>query len=227
MSTILERLNADMASVAEEARRSLVQVHNGRRGAGAGTVWHSEGLIVTNAHVVSGGGPVWVTLADGRTLPARTLALDTRRDVAALAVSAAGLPAVALGDSRGLQPGQWVMAVGHPWGEKGAATAGVVVGGGVVGRRGHARVPPTEDPLDWVLVNLSLRPGNSGGPLVDAGGRMVGINTVMTSGETGMAVPVHAVKAFLTRVLAGGAPALDGDSEGAGDGGGPGGPAIV
>lgn len=206
MASLLERMNDEMASVVEGARRSLVQVHNGRRGTGAGTVWHADGLIVTNAHVVAGGRPVRVTLADGRTLPARTLASDPDRDLAALAVSASGLPTVTLGDSRALQAGQWVVAVGHPWGERGAATAGVVVGGGSERAEGPRREGPAEGRMEWVVVNLGLRPGNSGGPLVDVQGRLVGINTIMTGPDGGLAVPVHAVKAFLRGALGDGEP---------------------
>ncbi|MFQ5873215.1 MAG: S1C family serine protease, partial [Dehalococcoidia bacterium] len=150
--------------------------------------------IGTNAHVV-GRDRLRVTLSDSTTLPARLLARDTGLDLAALAVNAAGLPTVELSDSKGLRPGQWILALGHPWGVTGAATAGVVIGVGsewpqapVSGR-------------DWIAVSLPLRPGNSGGPLFDVEGRLVGINTIMTGLDVGMAVPVHVVKAFLHQAL--------------------------
>ena len=113
-----------------QTRLSLVEISNGARGIGSGTVWHSDGLILTNAHVV-GKGPVRVKFGDGTEAQARTLAKDDAMDVAALMVEAEGLIPIRLGDSRGLHPGQWVLAVGHPWGAKGAATAGVVIGSGL------------------------------------------------------------------------------------------------
>jgi len=190
MSTVLQQLNAEMASVVEDVERSLVMVRSGGGGAGAATIWHPEGLIVTNAHVVQR-GPLTVTLLDGRTLPARLLAVDSGLDLAALVVQAAGLPSIELGDSRRLKPGQWVLALGHPWGVRGAVTAGVVVGVGAewpeLPRFGR----------EWVVISLHLRPGYSGGPLLDVQGRLVGVNTLMTGPDVGMAVPVHVVKAFL------------------------------
>ena len=98
MSALLEQLNSEMGEVAENARRSLVQVQSGRQGGGAGAVWHPDGLIVTNAHVVRNRS-LQVTLPDGSNLPARILAHDPARDLAALSVDASGLPAIELGDS--------------------------------------------------------------------------------------------------------------------------------
>jgi hypothetical protein len=194
MTNILEMLDQDLGSLATEVRRSLVEVSSGRQSSGAGTIWHPEGLIITNAHVVRTPSPR-VTLPDGSTRTARVLARDSGIDAAVLLVEASRLPTVELGNSRGLRPGQWVMALGHPWGVPGAATAGVVIGTG-------QDMP--EMPLqgrEWIAVGLHLRPGHSGGPLVDAQGRLVGINTMMIGPEVGMAVPVHVVKEFLRREL--------------------------
>lgn len=195
MSALWQQLNAELAALIERAGRSLVQVRSGGRGAGAGTIWHEQGLIVTAAHVVDH-LPLWVALADGRTLPARLLARDATRDLAALAVEAAGLPTITVGDSRGLRPGQLVLALGHPWGVAGAATAGAVIGVGADWREAPASGG------EWIAVGLRLRPGSSGGPLVDDRGRLVGVNTMMAGPEVGMAVPVHLVKAFLREALA-------------------------
>lgn len=198
MANVIERLNHDLDGVIAGVWRSLVQIRNGV-GAGAGTVWHPGGLIVTNAHVLGahrlGSHRLSVVLSDGRALPARVLAADRAHDVAALAVEAAGLPTIALGDSRRLAPGQWVIAVGHPWGVTGAATAGVVTGTGVA-------LPEAPGPgRQWVATDLHLRPGHSGGPLVDAEGRLVGINTIMAGPSVGLAVPVHVIVAFLRQAL--------------------------
>jgi serine protease Do len=194
VSDLLHQLNDELSGVADKARRSLVSISNGRRGAGAGTIWHSDGLILTNAHVVQLRSPK-VTLPDGRTAPARVLAHDKVLDLAALRVDAAELPTIELGNSQGLQPGEWVLALGHPWGVAGAATAGTVIGVG----------PPPEMAMpgrELIHVGLHLRPGHSGGPLVDTGGRLVGINTMMAGPDVGLAVPVHVVKEFLRRTLA-------------------------
>jgi serine protease Do len=183
-----------MADIVSEVRRTLVQVRNGRSGAGAGTVWHPDGLILTNAHVIRMRS-IHVVLPDGQTLPARVLAHDRALDLAALGVDASGLPAIGLGGSRQLQAGDWVLALGHPWGVLGAVTAGVVAGAGA----GLPEMPRSD--REWIAVSLHLRPGYSGGPLVDAQGRLVGINTIMAGPDVGLAVPVHVVKAFLRRSL--------------------------
>lgn len=192
MTTLLQQLNSEMVAAVEQARRSLVQIQNGR-GAGAGTIWQSDGLIITNAHVVRHRN-IGVTLPDGRSLPARLLAHDVQRDLAALAVAANNLPAVTLGDAHQLQPGQWVLALGHPWGVKGAVSAGAVIDVGLPpelpGRAG-----------EFIQVGLTLRPGHSGGPLVDGQGRLVGINTMISGPEVGLAVPVYVVKKFLRETL--------------------------
>ena len=195
MTNLLEDLNRELEELVGGARRSLVQVSSGRRGSGAGTIWHPDGLIITNAHVVRDSSPR-VTLPDGTVLNARILAHNASIDVAALSVDASLLPSIELGQSRSLRPGQWVTALGHPWGVSGAATAGVVIGAG-------ADLPemPQSD-REWIAVSLHLRPGHSGGPLIDTQGRLVGINTMMVGPEVGIAVPVHVVKAFLHQELA-------------------------
>jgi serine protease Do len=187
-------LNADLSDVVARVQRSLVHVYSGKRGNGAGTIWHPHGLIVTNAHV-AGRGPLKVELPDGCTLPAQILARDADRDLAALRVDAGNLTAVQLGDSQRLRPGEWVMAVGHPWGVPGAATAGVVIGVG-------AEWPEMPyDGCNWVVVSLHMRPGHSGGPLVDVRGRLVGVNTMINGPDVGVAIPVHVVVEFLRQAL--------------------------
>jgi serine protease Do len=194
MATATDLLSDDLAEAIERAGRSLVHVRDGNRGAGAGSVWHADGLIVTNAHVVKGHS-VLVTLPDGRQVQGRVLAREPDLDLAAIGVEASSLPAAELGDSRGLRPGEMVMSMGHPWGVEGAATAGVVIGRGEATR--DAPMPGRE----WVVASLRLRPGHSGGPMVDAHGRLIGINTMITGPEVAMAVPVHVAKEFLVGAL--------------------------
>jgi serine protease Do len=191
MSTLLQQLNDALSDMVTSARRGLVQITNGARGSGAGTIWHPEGLIITNAHVIAGRHALTVTLPDGRTLPANVLAADPDRDLAALAVEASDLPTVELGNSKRLRPGDWVLAVGHPWGITGAATGGVVIGVGT----NLPEIPRAHH--EWIALDLHMRPGHSGGPLVDVNGRLVGINTMIAGPDVGFAVPVHVVKRFL------------------------------
>jgi len=194
MTDLLQQLNSQLAGVVTKTRNSLVQISNGHQGgAGAGTIWHAEGLIITNAHVVRRSS-LQVTLADGTTRPAKILARDPQRDLAALSIDAHHLPTVELGDSTTLQPGQFVLALGHPWGVAGAVCAGPVIG---VGR-------PPELPhfsMELIQAGLQLRPGHSGGPMVDVKGRLIGINTMITGPEVGLAVPLHVVKLFLRQAL--------------------------
>ncbi len=191
MSNILLQLNDEVADLVGGTQRSLVQITNGgMRGAGSGVIWRADGLILTNNHVVQRRS-LNVTLPDGRKLPARLVASDPDNDLAVLGIEANGLPVVELGDSRGLQPGELVFALGHPWGVRNVVTTGVVIG---VGSQ-WPEMPRSS--RDLVMVSLHLRPGNSGGPLVDKIGRLVGINTLMTGPDVGAAVPVHVAKEFL------------------------------
>lgn len=196
MDAFVQELNDALADVVTHVRQSLVQITNGRGGAGAGTIWHPDGLIVTNAHVIAGHGELSVTLHNGDSYRAQVLAKEESLDLAVLSILAENLPVIEPGDSQQIKAGQWVMALGHPFGVLNAATGGVVIGmgkqlGDIEFRNG----------VDWLAVNLKLRPGHSGGPLVNAQGRLIGVNTIMNGPEVGVAIPVHVVKAFLKQHL--------------------------
>jgi serine protease Do len=169
--------------VAERLRRSTVHVQTGGRqqGAGSGIIWSGDGLIITNAHVARGSGAK-VSLWDGSTYEASVLNRDARRDLASLKIAASGLPAATPGNSNALRVGELVIAVGNPLGFIGALTTGVV----------HS-LPGRQR---WVAADVRLAPGNSGGPLADAQGRVVGINTMIARGLA-LAVPSNAVRQFL------------------------------
>jgi S1-C subfamily serine protease len=128
-------------------------------------------------------------------------------DLAALKIDAGGLPTIALGESTKLRPGELVLSLGHPWGVEGAVTAGVVISIGVARQSGRLlegaewRGQRHAD-REWITASLHVRPGHSGGPMVDAGGRLVGINTIMAGPGVGVAVPVHVAKAFLKAAMA-------------------------
>lgn len=194
MSNLLQQLNLELSDIVSRAKRSLVKITNGnQRGVGAGTIWHADGLIITNAHVVQR-RPLDVVLPDETRFSATVLAHDPETDLAALSINAQNLPTVELGNSTELQPGQLVLALGHPWGVAGAVCAGPVINVG----------PPPEIPRlarDFIQAGLQLRPGHSGGPMIDVKGRLVGINTMITGPEVGLAVPLHTVKEFLKQHL--------------------------
>ncbi len=134
------------AALVEEARRSVVEVRSGGRGSGAGVIWPGEGLVLTNNHVVAWGrrGGVRVILHDGRTLEAEVVKRSRGLDLALLRLlgETGGLPVAPVGDSDALRLGELVYAIGHPWGNPGTATAGVVSGLGVPGGRSRWAAPP-------------------------------------------------------------------------------------
>jgi serine protease Do len=180
----------DFGEIAEKLRRSTVLVLPGARGNGSGVIWSPEGVIITNAHVARG-SHLRVHLWDGRELEAVVASRDTRRDLAELRVNAANLPAATAADSSQVRPGELAIAIGNPLGFVGALTTGLIhaVGplGGPLRRLGSER---------WVQADVRLAPGNSGGPLADARGRVIGINT-MVAGSLALAVPSNDVTNFL------------------------------
>jgi len=176
-----------LSNVGEILRRITVAVRNGARSHGSGVIWSHHGLIVTNAHVVSGGEPV-VELWDGRALPARILQHDPARDLAALEISAPGLPAAIPADPGDVKPGALVLAIGHPFGVRSALSLGVLHSAALKGRGPRAR---------WLRADLRLAPGNSGGPLADVAGRVLGLNTMIVDGLA-YAISSNAVSRFLT-----------------------------
>jgi serine protease Do len=179
--------------IAERLRRSTVEVRmRGANAGGSGVIATPDGKIVTNAHVARGADAT-ICLWDGRELPATLIERDARRDLATLKVEAGGLPAATFGDSNALRVGELVMAIGNPMGFIGALTTGVVHALGSLAGFGRQ---------SWVLADVRLAPGNSGGPLADAHGRVIGINTMIVNG-LGAAVPGNAVTAFLRRGASG------------------------
>lgn len=187
-------MRGTFGEVVEKLRRSTVQVKTvqvkaQQNGSGSGVIWSQDGQIITNAHVVEGAGSsieagrIEIELWDGRLVPGRIVKRDRRRDVAVVQVEASGLPAATPGDSTALRVGELVVAVGNPFGFTGAASTGVV----------H-RSPWGES--GWVVSQLRLAPGNSGGPLANARGEVVGINT-MIAGGLAFAIPSNSVADFL------------------------------
>lgn len=177
---------AGLGEVAEQLRRSTVLIHAGGRGSGSGVIWSSDGMIVTNAHVVRGSN-ARVQLWDGREFDATVAARDPRRDLATLRIGANALPAASSADSSQLRPGELAIAIGNPMGFVGALTTGVIQAIGPLRGLGSQT---------WVQASVRLAPGNSGGPLADVRGRVIGMNT-MVAGRLALAIPSNAVLDFL------------------------------
>ena len=183
----------ELHGVADRLRAVTVAVEDHGRGGGSGIVWpaprHAPApLVVTNAHVV-GGKRQRVHLPDGRTVEARLVRRDARRDLALLELrdTTPTTATVALpGDARALRPGDLVLAFGHPLGVRDALSVGVL----------HAHDALLPGRRAWVRADVRLAPGNSGGPLADAEGRVIGVNT-MIAGGLALAVPTLAVERFL------------------------------
>ena len=182
-------LERAVGEVAARLGRVTVHVRADGRSAGAGVVWLRDGLIVTNAHVAAG-PRADVELPDGRELLARVIARDPRRDLAVLAIATSDLESALRADARGLRPGELLVALGHPFGVSYAAALGVV----------HRAPSAMRGPAGWLHADIRLAPGNSGGPLADSSGRVVGINAMIVSG-LGVAVPTHVVERFVREAL--------------------------
>lgn len=182
---------AGFADLAERARQSVVHLHGSGRGAGTGVVWQSGGVILTNDHVVAGtGGRLRMQTLDGRDLPVRVAARNPDLDLALLHTPADDLPPVSIGDSSRVRVGELVFAIGHPWGQPWVVTAGIVSGLGEAETRNGQRVA-------FIRSDVRLAPGNSGGPLLDARGRVIGINAMVFGGDLGVAIASHVVERWL------------------------------
>ena len=146
-----------------------------RRGIGSGFILSGDGYVMTNAHVVDGADEVWVTLTDKRELKAKLIGADRRSDIAVLKIEASGLPAVKIGDVSRLKVGEWVMAIGSPFGFDNSVTAGIV----------SAKARDTGDFLPLIQTDVAINPGNSGGPLLNMRGEVVGVNSQIYSQSGG------------------------------------------
>jgi serine protease Do len=146
-----------------------------RRGVGSGFILTADGFVMTNAHVVDGADEVWVTLTDKREFKAKIIGADARTDVAVVKIEAAGLPAVKIGDVGRLKVGEWVLAIGSPFGFDSTVTAGIV----------SAKARDTGDFLPFIQTDVAINPGNSGGPLLNMRGEVIGINSQIYSRSGG------------------------------------------
>jgi len=183
-----DTLPAHLAPVAERLREVTVEV-GASDGCGAGILWAPD-LVVTNAHVARADS-LQVRLADGRRLEARLMAADRRADLALLRVPRTRVALASLADSDTVRVGSLVVALGHPLGMRRILTAGIV----------HALGPLTAGGRRWIHADLRLAPGNSGGPLADTAGHVVGLNT-MIAGGLALAIPINDVRRFVSAEVA-------------------------
>jgi serine protease Do len=210
----LARFNDLLAGLAESVKPAIVHVRvrrpmvtrdrdkdapegEPRRSAGSGFIIEPNGVIVTNAHVVEGANSVQVRLFDGRRFLARVLGKDSRVDLAVLKIDGAeGLPVLPLGDSNRIRVGEFVLALGHPFGLEHSVSFGIV------SRRGAPLTVATPG-FDFIQTDAAINPGNSGGPLVSMSGEVVGVNSMAArNGSIGFAIPSALVKTLVPQLVA-------------------------
>jgi serine protease Do len=177
-----------------------------REGLGSGVIIQPDGVVLTNEHVVKDARKIKVTLSDGREFTARVLGRDQKLDVAVLKIDASDLPAARLGDSSRLRPGDWALAIGNPLGLSSSVSLGVV---SALNRPIYVSDRPY---ADLIQTDVSISPGNSGGPLVNSAGEVVGINTAIqidagqpiigaVATRVGFAVPINSIKQILEELI--------------------------
>ncbi len=146
-----------------------------QRGVGSGFILSADGYVMTNAHVVESASEIYVTLTDKREFKGKLIGSDRRTDVALIKIEAAGLPRMTIGESRNIRVGQWVLAIGSPFGLENTVTAGIV----------SAKGRDTGEFLPFIQTDVAVNPGNSGGPLINVRGEVIGMNSQILSGSGG------------------------------------------
>ena len=180
-------------------RRALPGGAEVQRGVGSGFLLSSDGYVMTNAHVVENATTIYVTLTDKREFKGKLIGSDKRTDVALVKIEATGLPRMAIGDSKAIRVGQWVLAIGSPFGLENTVTAGIV----------SAKGRDTGELLPFIQTDVAVNPGNSGGPLINTRGEVIGINSQILSGSGGsigisFAIPIDDAMRIVEQLKNGG-----------------------
>jgi S1-C subfamily serine protease len=170
------------------------------RGTGSGFMINSNGEILTNTHVVEGADTVNVTLKDGRTFVGKVVGTDPMTDVAVVKIQANNLPAVTLGNSEQLKPGEWAIAIGNPLGLDNTVTTGIISATG----RSSSQVGVPDKRVNFIQTDAAINPGNSGGPLLNASGQVIGMNTAIIQGAQGLgfAIPINTAQRIAQQLIA-------------------------
>jgi S1-C subfamily serine protease len=197
---------ADVVAIAERVRPAIVQLKLGRGGSGSGVLFRADGQILTNAHVIDGASSVTVVLATGREVPARVVGSDRASDTAVVKIEGGPFPVAELGSSADLKVGQEAIAIGSPLGLTGGPSVTVGV---VSALHRTVRTRSGENLVDVVQTDAPIAAGSSGGALLDAGGRVIGLTTAVATTDAGaegfgFAVPIEAARAAAEQLLANG-----------------------
>lgn len=170
------------------------------RGTGSGFAIGTDGVILTNAHVVEGADTVNVTLKDGRSYQGRVLGADKVTDVAVVKIEANDVPVVTIGNSDKLLSGEWAIAIGNPLGLDNSVTAGIISATG----RSSTEVGVPDKRIGFIQTDAAINPGNSGGPLLNASGEVIGMNTAIIQGAQGLgfAIPIQAAQEVAKELIA-------------------------
>ncbi|OLP19785.1 serine protease [Leptolyngbya sp. 'hensonii'] len=169
------------------------------RGTGSGFITTTDGMILTNAHVVDGADTVTVTLKDGRNFQGKVLGTDPVTDVAVVKIQASNLPTVSLGNSDQLRPGEWAIAIGNPLGLDNTVTAGIISATG----RTPSQVGVPDKRVGFIQTDAAINPGNSGGPLLNQRGEVIGMNTAIIGGAQGLgfAIPINTARRIADQLI--------------------------
>jgi S1-C subfamily serine protease len=172
-----------------------------QQGQGSGFIVDASGIVLTNAHVVSGADSVTVTLKDGRTFQGDVRGVDEPSDLAVVKIDGSDLPVAPLGNSSDVEVGDWAIAVGNPLGLDNTVTLGIVS----TLNRSSAQIGIPDKRLDFIQTDAAINPGNSGGPLLNQAGEVIGINTAIRADAEGIgfAIPIDAVKAIKDQLARG------------------------
>ncbi|HEV3192561.1 MAG TPA: trypsin-like peptidase domain-containing protein, partial [Polyangiaceae bacterium] len=193
ITSVIDKLEVSPFTRMARRRRS--------QGLGTGFVFDKNGIVLTNNHVIEGAAEIYVKLSDEREFPGKVIGTDPATDVAAVRIDSKGLHALPLGNSDALDVGDWVVAIGNPFGLSHTVSAGIISG------KGRTRQDVELDSTgyyDFLQTDASINPGNSGGPLLNLRGEVVGINTAIRGGGAqgiGFAIPINMVKQLLPMLL--------------------------